>query len=292
MIPGGTDNEAAGTFSFAAGRRAKALHSGVFVWADQTDADFSSTASDQFLIRASGGVGVGTASPNGALHIQNTMSIANSTNYDDRVAPLVVGDGDGVDACLLIDGNQIEVAAGDKLNLNTTSPEDVVIAVGGGDVGIGRTPTTNKLEVEGDASKTVAGSWLANSDKRIKTDVQALSDALAMIDQLRPVQFKYTDNYRAKHPAVKDRTYVNFIAQEYREVFPDDVKDSGEDHLLQVDTYAANIYAVAAIQELHKNSKSKTEQIKALQTELAAVKTRLVELQTLIRTLTENEREK
>jgi hypothetical protein len=63
MIPGGRSNDADSAYSFAAGRRAKARHDGVFVWADHTDAEFSSTGSGQFLIRAGGGVGIGTGSP-------------------------------------------------------------------------------------------------------------------------------------------------------------------------------------------------------------------------------------
>jgi len=52
VIPGGYDNAAGGWYSFAAGRRARADHDGAFVWADSTDADFASTADDQFLVRA------------------------------------------------------------------------------------------------------------------------------------------------------------------------------------------------------------------------------------------------
>lgn len=55
-VPGGYDNSALGDYSFAAGRRAGANHDGTFVWADSTNADFTSTRSDQFLVRASGGV--------------------------------------------------------------------------------------------------------------------------------------------------------------------------------------------------------------------------------------------
>ena len=47
-VPGGAGNTAGGDFSFAAGRRATANHQGSFVWADSTDADFGSTANDQF----------------------------------------------------------------------------------------------------------------------------------------------------------------------------------------------------------------------------------------------------
>lgn len=54
-IPGGQNNSA-GAFSLAAGRRAKAVNTGSFVWADSTNADFSSTADNQFAIRAANGI--------------------------------------------------------------------------------------------------------------------------------------------------------------------------------------------------------------------------------------------
>jgi hypothetical protein len=55
-IPGGQDNEASGITSYAAGQNAHAIHHGAFVWADSTGGSLSSTATNQFLIRASGGV--------------------------------------------------------------------------------------------------------------------------------------------------------------------------------------------------------------------------------------------
>jgi hypothetical protein len=73
-IPGGVSNEAFGTFSFAAGQRAQALHNGTFVWADSTAADFSSTANNQFLIRAWGGVGIGKNNPATALDVNGTVT--------------------------------------------------------------------------------------------------------------------------------------------------------------------------------------------------------------------------
>ena len=68
-IPGGYQNSASGDYSFAAGTRAKADHNGTFVWADLTGPYFTSTAVNQFLIRANGGVGIGTASPSNELSV-------------------------------------------------------------------------------------------------------------------------------------------------------------------------------------------------------------------------------
>lgn len=60
VIPGGSANEIGpdADFSFAAGRRATVNHDGSFVWADSTNADFTSTAPNQFRIRAASGLSI------------------------------------------------------------------------------------------------------------------------------------------------------------------------------------------------------------------------------------------
>lgn len=75
-IPGGYWNDALGDYSFAAGRRATANNRGAFVWADSTDIDFSSSAIDQFNVRASGGVRIYT---NSALTAGVTLTAGDST---------------------------------------------------------------------------------------------------------------------------------------------------------------------------------------------------------------------
>lgn len=73
-VPGGELNFAAGDYSLAAGRRAKAYYDGNFVWADSTDADFGSSAVNQFIVRASGGVGLGTGNPANQLHVTEGLN--------------------------------------------------------------------------------------------------------------------------------------------------------------------------------------------------------------------------
>ncbi len=82
-VPGGLNNEASGDYSFAAGRQAKAKHHGAFVFADSTPADFPSTAQDQFLVRANGGVileggnvGIGTSTPAEKLEVDGNIQLA------------------------------------------------------------------------------------------------------------------------------------------------------------------------------------------------------------------------
>lgn len=54
---GGQNNTASAPTSFAAGQNAHALHPGAFVWVDANGEFVSSTAVNQFVVRATGGVG-------------------------------------------------------------------------------------------------------------------------------------------------------------------------------------------------------------------------------------------
>lgn len=262
-VPGGYKNTAGGESSFAAGQRANANHTGTFVWADSQAADFTSTSSNQFLIRAQGGVGIGNNNPQAPLHV-NGGGDASLGGGGNIISGLVGGQN------VVIDNNEI-------ISRNNGAGSDLVLNFGSGNVGIGRSPAANRLEVGGDASKATAGSWLANSDARIKTDIQTVTNALDKLSRVRLVQFRYTDDYRATHSGIEDREYLNVVAQEFQKVFPEDVKRSGEklasgDDILQVDTYPLTIYSAAAIQELNQELKEKNTEIQELKQSLAELK--------------------
>lgn len=82
-VPGGQGNVAAASYSLAAGYRAKALHNGTFVWGDSTEADFSSEANNQFLVRAAGGVGINTPMPLAALDVNGAIRCTTLTETSD-----------------------------------------------------------------------------------------------------------------------------------------------------------------------------------------------------------------
>jgi len=92
-----------------------------------------------------------------------------------------------------------------------------------GKTGISRIPTTNILEVNGNASKSAAGDWLANSDRRLKKNINTFSEekALENLLRLRGVMYEWNDpvtgNERPKG------IQYGFIAQEIEEVFPENV---------------------------------------------------------------------
>ncbi|MBL8879171.1 MAG: CHRD domain-containing protein [Phycisphaerales bacterium] len=375
-VPGGAHNTAGGKHSVAMGRSAKVRtpaqvgggdtdgDEGTFVWSDTTPNDFMSTGPDQFLIRASGGVGIGTAAPESQLHV--FTGSAGDVSADPEASLVVENAGNcfvnilgtsGADAGILmgtagpfgaaaagliyndtaatldfrtLDTTRMSLDTTGRVGIGTTSPshalhvaradsptlrlqdtgttpvsyhigvaqsdntlriaesgigDRIILTPTSGLVGVARGPTANRLEVNGEASKTTAGNWLANSDARIKTDVRTIAGALATLDRLRLVSFRYTDAYRAAQPEIRDRRYVNVIAQEFAEVFPEWVQRSGEklpgamnpaadagcpeDEILQVDTYPITIYTAAAVQELHGQLRERDKRIADLEARLA-----------------------
>ena len=81
-VPGGRNNLASGENSFAVGRRARAVHAGSVVFGDNTDVDKDSSGPNQFLIQATGGVGINSAPvPGVALTVSGRLK-ASSAEFD------------------------------------------------------------------------------------------------------------------------------------------------------------------------------------------------------------------
>ncbi len=171
-IPGGINNQAAGDYSLAAGRRAIVRSpaqvgggdtdgdEGTFVWADSTDADFTSTGPNQFLVRATGGVNfVADADPNtgGGLRIQ---PVAAPDQYANRTPNLVNGyTGNnvtsGVVGATIAGGGAAIIAAAPSQNAVT----DNYGTVGGG----ARNVAGNDTGTTTDARYATVGGGLNNS---------------------------------------------------------------------------------------------------------------------------------
>ena len=247
---------------------------GIGTWSPAGSVHVENTAGDDeddVVITEDGEIGIGTTSPEGSLDVSGNVYMGDG-DVSNRL--IIRGNSAGVE------GAQIDLTGGpgyaahsidtrhNRLRFFSNSASNTSIDmqnVGAGSfrLGVGRTPVTNALEVEGDASKTTAGSWLANSDRRIKTDVRDVEGALDTINQLRPVVFRYTEEYRSQHPSIEDRDYYNYIAQEYQEVFPESVKDDGNG-LLAMDGHNAAVVSVKAIQELGGLLKEQQKAIREL----------------------------
>ena len=213
-----------------------------FVFFKVSNGNFSGT-NNVMTLRGDGNVGIGTTTPSSRLDVAGgTISLSGGW---------ISNDGD----------------------------EEGVHIADNGRVGIGRNPAANALEIEGNASKSTAGLWLANSDRRIKTNIETIDQALETLKRVRLVSFNYTKDYQAGHAGVGAGRYLNVIAQEFAEVFPDHVVGSGEylpdgSEILQVDTYPITIYSAAAIQEQQRI-------IEALQARIESLEAQVTEMNTL-----------
>ena len=255
---------------------------GSFVWSSTNFANdyFRSSGPNQFLIRAQGGVGINTDDTSGSIALtvapanpassQNLILLRTATN----ISTWTVHDPSG-DTSLVSASGDLLLATLNSNKYITTNDK----------FGVQRRPVTNSLEVSGDASKSTAGSWLANSDRRIKADIESIPGALDTIMKLHPVTFRYDTAYRAVNNGIDEKRYYNVIAQEFAQVFPDAVKGSGEyllgkakspeNEILQVDTYPAQITAIAAIQELAVQDDTLRAEVTTLKRDNAALRQQL-----------------
>ncbi len=155
-IPGGYHNSVRGSYSLAAGQNAQALHDGSFVWADNsTFVPFSSTSANQFLIRASGGVGIGTASPGDLLEIYGTAGSKGLRLNDGTFYHKIGQRGDTLNLSANAGANG---STGD-IRFNVGSPTDTKMIVSrNGNVGIGTTSPSATLHVNGEVKVNPNGN--------------------------------------------------------------------------------------------------------------------------------------
>jgi hypothetical protein len=234
-VPGGRDNEASGNDSFAAGRRAKAEHHGTFVWADSTDADFASTDDDQFLIEASGGVGIGSNNPVGALHLRPTTTAGRALILQNS------GGGSGT-----ADSGWGLTTGWNSDNLNFYWGEDIFDS----------TALLSRINSD-------TGDYEVMSDRQLKHNIISIEGVIDRVMDLRPVRYQF------KHAGPDSSVSFGFIAQEVEEVFPEFVSSfEGETNVLGLSYSNFSAVAIQAIRELHELTTDELAQLRAENAEM------------------------
>jgi hypothetical protein len=269
----GWKTTASGTYSTAMGYRAKANHSGAFVWSDSTITDFVSSAANQFLIRASGGVGINTPTPGAMLQVgdvntsgsQGMMRFASrsGTGAANRYWDIGVPQGgenlSGKFYSFVIDDPQLGA-----------DPE-VVVRWDTGNVGIGVTNPVSRLHVNGTVTAT---AFNPPSDRNLKENFRAVDpqQVLAKVTALPISEWNFIGDAATPH--------VGPMAQDFHAAFG---LGTDERHIATVD---ADGVALAAIQGLNEKvevrNRNAEVSIRELKAENAELKQAVNELKALV----------
>jgi len=176
----------------------------------------TSAATPNMTIKYNGNVGIGTTAPVARLHISGT---------DNTAIGLITGASKGVRIGASTTGGQIEgvdstgfgsyqpLSIGGSDVRFTISSAEMVRINSSGNVGIGTTSPSAKLDVYGNIA--VSGSTVHTSDRRLKEKITPLGNSLDKILQLNGYHYYWKDK------SVSARRQVGVIAQEVKAVFPD-----------------------------------------------------------------------
>jgi hypothetical protein len=252
-VPGGRDNVASASYTLAAGRRAKANHPGAFVWADQQEADFGSTADNQFSIRAAGGV---------RLNNDTSLSFGNQTRQMINLWSTGYGIGVQGSAAYFRSDNEFFWYRGG-------SHSDAFGDAGAGGTQLMRLGNTGNL--------VIAGTLSQGSDRAIKQDFAAVNprEILDKVVALPLQTWAYTSDASRRH--------LGPVAQDFHAAFG--LNGDDDKHIATVD---ADGVALAAIQGLNekvevRSAKSEAD-LRELKAENAALRARLERLERLLET--------
>ena len=212
-VPGGYYNTARGDNSLAAGFNAKANHPGSFVWSDRSTQLFDSaysTAPNQFIIRAVGGVGIGTNSP-------STATGGQVLHIDNPLGPSVMRLGDGEANGIQWEVQSTVIGGVGALNFSNI------------------TAFTNPFKFFGNGNFTATGCVVGSniacpSDARFKRKIETLPNALGVVEKLRGVRYEWRSEEFPDRDFVKGEQ-IGLVAQEVREIVPQAVIEQSDGYL-------------------------------------------------------------
>ncbi len=258
-VPGGRLNLAGGDYSFAAGHHARAIHTGAFVWADATDADFASTGNNQFQVRAGGGARFYGPGNWNVTDTEGDFRVGNDS-YRFKIGVAQGGGGAG-DIWMRAHGGTarlfLKVPGGTTIFSDETQAYGVSLAPGG-------------------------GSWTSVSDRRAKENF-AFVDPREVLDKVvaLPVQ---TWNYKSQDRSIR---HIGPIAQDFHAAFSVGESETG---ITSVDADGVALAAIQGLNEKVESAKqtaanrmaSLEEKLQQKEREIAELKKRLERLESLL----------
>lgn len=246
----------------------------------QTAPDYDGPYETKMILQRGGNVGIGTTSPTAKLQVAGTTLISNGgieTIFGTAATPGYRFMGTGVNMGMF-------AASANELAFSTNSAERMRIN-SAGNVGIGTTAPTEKLDVNGtarlrgisaggtgtvpvvvDGNGKLWKSGLSPSSRRYKTNIQDLESDTSKVLELRPVRFQWKTTGQEEIGLIAEE--VEVIAKDLviydQEGKPDAVKyDKVALYLLSV--VKAQQQRIAALEAKQAENRSLAQRIEALE---------------------------
>lgn len=231
----------------------------------------------RMVIKDDGKIGVGTDSPTELLHVTGGIRIG-----------AAAGTGAGT---IRYSGSDFEGRVGTNwVSLTGTSGggSSVWNTAGGnayytgGNVGIGTLNPTHTLQIHGDLGLT--GEIVGVSDVRTKKNIEDITDASAIVQELRPVRYEFNETGFSDLD-LPDGSQYGFIAQEVQDVLPDVVSISATADLNGTKTHLKGINYIELIPVLTQALKEQQSVSDAQQAQIDAQQIQIKELKKLLEVL-------
>jgi hypothetical protein len=164
------------------------------------------TPSSTLCLKSDGKVGVGTWSPAYALEVETTGTAAN----------LAVEQTSGAMGVIVADSSHVFIGAKSNHDFRLIANDAVKMTIEpGGDIGIGLTNPSYKLEIYNSGGSNAycdGGAWVNGSSRAGKENIHNLTtgDAMEALGGLTPVRFNYKENEEEEH--------LGFIAEDVPEL--------------------------------------------------------------------------
>jgi hypothetical protein len=221
--------------------------------ADEVNANFKALLNRVDNINSvNGNIGIGTTAKNNILHIKGSVSINNGDtegehhaiggmsiihggpNFPYRALQIRPGE-NSLDSYILHasrdeSGNffwwTYSVLQDKTFRINPLYSSEGLVIAPNGFVGIGHIYPTHRLHVNGIARADQA-TFDTSSDRRVKKNITPLTGSLQKIQQIQPVSFEYTDDYKQGKNSL-DGKQMGFIAQDVKQICPEMVTTEKE----------------------------------------------------------------
>ena len=178
----------------------------------------NSNGARTMTIDASNNVGIGTTTPSSKLHINGDVKVGTNISVNNTFGNKASNKGINFESPST--GLQTARVDSDAFRFyfgGSGGGGEVLRILEGGNVGIGTTSPSEKLEVNGNI--LASGDITAFSDERLKEDIKPLQDSLEKVQAIQGVSFVKKNDEDKKQK-------IGFIAQQLKEVLPEVVNEN------------------------------------------------------------------